>query len=52
MNYIWTAIIKTKWGDVTVSVEAPNQHIARQLIESKYGKGMILGNYVNRGKEL
>lgn len=48
MSYTWSAIIKTQWGDVRVTVDAPNQHIARNLIESKYGKGSILGNYVNK----
>ena len=41
------ATIRTKFGDVQVVVEAPNQHIARAIIESMHGKGNILGNVVN-----
>jgi len=48
LTYTWSAVIKTQWGDVKVTVQAPNQHIAKNLIESKYGKGTIIGNYVNR----
>ena len=44
----WKAIIRTKWGDVEVSIEAPNQHIARNLLESKYGKENILGSEVRQ----
>ena len=43
----WKAIIRTKWGDVEVTIDAPNQHAARALLESQYGKGVILGNEVN-----
>jgi len=42
------ATIRTKFGDVQVVVEAPNQQSARTLIESMYGKGNILGNLVNQ----
>ncbi len=41
--FTWKAIIRTRWGDIEVSVDAPNQHIARNLIEAKYGKENILG---------
>jgi len=43
----WKAIIRTQWGDVEIQIDAPNQHVARQLLESQYGKGSILGNVVN-----
>ena len=46
--YKWKAIIKTKWGDVRVEVDAPNQHIARKLIESKYGRENIIGSEVRQ----
>jgi hypothetical protein len=42
------ATIRTSWGDVQVTVEAPNQHAARVMLESMYGKGKILGNVVNQ----
>jgi|TARA_R110002020_G_scaffold67820_5_gene177926 hypothetical protein len=42
----WKAKVRTKWGDVSVSTVAPNQHVARQMIEAQYGKGTILGNEV------
>jgi len=42
------ATIRTRFGDVRVVVEAPNQQAARTLIESMYGKGNILGNLVNQ----
>ena len=42
------ATIRTRFGDVQVVVEAPNQQSARTLIESMYGKGNILGNLVNQ----
>tara|TARA_B100000214_G_C23831040_1_gene564190 strand:- start:136 stop:288 length:153 start_codon:yes stop_codon:yes gene_type:complete len=48
MNFTWKATIRTKWGDMDVTIQAPNQHIAKKLIESKYGAGTILGNYVGR----
>ena len=48
MSFRWKAIIRTRWGDVEVTVDAPNQHIARKLIESKYGPGAILGNEVRQ----
>ena len=44
----WKAIIRTRWGDVEILISAPNQHIARQLLESQYGKGTILGNEVRQ----
>tara|TARA_B100000131_G_C17615112_1_gene409324 strand:+ start:359 stop:505 length:147 start_codon:yes stop_codon:yes gene_type:complete len=47
--YLWKATIRTKWGDIQVSIQAPNQHIARNLLESKYGTGTILGNEVRQG---
>ena len=42
------ATIRTKWGDAKVSVSAPNQHVARKLLESQYGKGTILGDEVRQ----
>jgi len=48
MSFRWKATIRTRWGDVEVTVDAPNQHIARKLIESKYGTGTILGNEVRQ----
>ena len=42
------AIVRTKWGDAKVTVSAPNQHVARSLIESQYGKGKILGDEVRQ----
>ena len=47
-SFKWKAIIKTQWGDVSVEVDAPNQHIARKIIESKYGRGTIIGNEVRQ----
>jgi len=47
-SHKWKAIIRTKWGDIEITVEAPNQHIARQLLESKYGVGTIIGNEVRQ----
>ena len=44
----WKATIRTKFGDVEVIIDAPNQHIARQLLESQYGTGVILGNEVRQ----
>ena len=46
--YSFWAIVRTPWGDVKVSVDAQNQHVARRLIESQYGKGKILGNEVRQ----
>ena len=43
----WYAMIRTKWGDVKVEIDAPNQHIAKSLLESKYGLGSIIGGSVN-----
>ena len=48
MSFKWKAIIKTQWGDVNVEVDAPNQHVARKIIESKYGRGNIIGNEVRQ----
>jgi hypothetical protein len=48
MSHTWKAIVRTKWGDVEVSIQAPNQHIARKLLESKYGVGVIIGNEVRQ----
>tara|TARA_A100001515_G_C4524483_1_gene194674 strand:+ start:653 stop:808 length:156 start_codon:yes stop_codon:yes gene_type:complete len=48
MSFKWKAIIKTKWGDVSVEVDAPNQHVARNILESKYGRGTIIGNEVRQ----
>jgi len=45
----WKATIRTRWGDIEVSIDAPNQHIARNLIESKYGKENILGCEIRQG---
>ena len=45
----WKATVRTKWGDINVSIAAPNQHIAKKIIESKYGNGTILGNEVRCG---
>ena len=44
--YNWKATVRTQWGDIPVTISAPNQHIARKIIESKYGRGTILGNEV------
>ena len=46
--YLWKAVIRTRWGDIQVSTQAPNQHIARKILESKYGEGTILGNEVRQ----
>ena len=48
MNYTWYAIIRTNYGDIRVTVDSPNPHIAKKIIESKYGQGTILGGYVGR----
>jgi|TARA_R110001583_G_scaffold115531_1_gene266048 hypothetical protein len=45
--YNWYAMIRTKWGDVKVEISAPNQHIAKSLLESQYGAGSIIGGSVN-----
>tara|TARA_R110001592_G_scaffold251901_1_gene514587 strand:+ start:174 stop:320 length:147 start_codon:yes stop_codon:yes gene_type:complete len=42
------ATIRTQWGDVKVTIDAPNQHAARALIEAQYGKGKILGDEVKQ----
>jgi len=44
----WKATIRTRWGDIEIEIAAPNQHIARQLLEAQYGKGKILGNEVRQ----
>ena len=44
----WKATICTRWGDVEVTIDAPNQHIARNLLESKYGRENILGSEVRQ----
>jgi len=44
----WKATIRTRWGDVEVTIDAPNQHIARNLLESKYGRENILGSEVRQ----
>tara|TARA_A100001391_G_scaffold117509_1_gene79606 strand:- start:132 stop:278 length:147 start_codon:yes stop_codon:yes gene_type:complete len=46
--YTWKAIIRTPYGDTEVTVQADNQHIARLLIESKYGRENILGSEVRQ----
>lgn len=48
MDWLWEAIIVTKFGNVKVSVRAPTQHAARILLEAQYGSGSILGNEVNQ----
>ena len=47
-SHKWKAIIRTKWGDIEITIDAPNQHIARKLLESKYGVGTIIGNEVRQ----
>ena len=44
--FTWKAIIRTPYGDTEVTIQAQNQHIARQLLEAKYGRENILGNEV------
>ena len=46
--YTWKATVRTPWGDIQASIQAPNQHIAKMLLESKYGLGTILGNEVRQ----
>ena len=47
-TYTWKATIRTPQGDTTVTVQAANQHIARQMIESMYGKSNILSSIVTK----
>ena len=48
MTHKWKAIIRTEWGDIEITIDAPNQHVARKLLESKYGVGTIIGNEVRQ----
>ena len=45
--WIWTATLMLPAGNVNVTVIAPDQHSARQLIDAQYGSGKILGSYVH-----
>ena len=47
-TFTWKATIRTEWGAVEVTICAPNQHVARKMIQSQYGKGKILSNIVQR----
>ena len=44
----WKARISYPTGQVVVTVQAPNQHVARSMIEAKYGKGCILSGHVQQ----
>lgn len=44
----WKATVQTKWGDVEVKVNAPNQHAALQIIKGMYPGCRIIGNYAGR----
>jgi len=43
----WKAKIRFPAGDVTITVQAPDQHTARSMIETMYGKGSILSGCVS-----
>tara|TARA_R110002074_G_scaffold331948_5_gene502361 strand:+ start:1046 stop:1228 length:183 start_codon:yes stop_codon:yes gene_type:complete len=45
--WIWQATLMLPAGNVTVTVIAPDQWAARQLIDAQYGSGKIMGSYVH-----
>jgi|ETNvirenome_6_85_1030632.scaffolds.fasta_scaffold00568_25 hypothetical protein len=42
----WKATVRFNNGDAQVTVRAPNQHTALQMLESMYGVGRVLSNIV------
>jgi len=44
----YKATIRFPTGDVMITVQAPDQHAARQMIEAMYGKGSIMSGIVHR----
>jgi hypothetical protein len=44
----YKATIRFPTGDVTVTVQAPDEHAARQMISAMYGKDRIMSNIVQR----
>ena len=44
----YKATIRFPTGDVVITVQAPDQHAARQMIEAMYGKGSIMSGIVHR----
>ena len=45
--WIWTATIMLPTGNIPITVIAPDQWSARQMIDTQYGSGKILGSYVH-----
>jgi len=44
----WKAKIRFSTGDVVITVQAPDQHTARKMIEAMYGNGSILSGIVQQ----
>ena len=44
----YKATIRFPTGDAVITVQAPDQHAARQMIEAMYGKGSIMSGIVHR----
>jgi hypothetical protein len=42
----WKALISFPSGQVTITVQAPDQMSAKAMIEAMYGKGSILSGHV------
>lgn len=42
----YKATIRFPTGDATITINAPDQHAARAMLESMYGKGSIVGGSV------
>ncbi len=42
----YKATIRFTTGDATITINAPDQHAARSMLESMYGRGSIVGGSV------
>lgn len=43
----YRATIRFPTGDATITISAPDQHAARAMLESMYGRGSIVGGSVS-----
>jgi hypothetical protein len=44
----WKATVRFNNGDGQITIQAPNQHTALQMLESMYGKGRVIGGIVTQ----